>query len=419
MKLFLFNKMQKTHFVSIVTLIFLCLLFRFIAIWFFPQAAPDSGEYLEISENILSGAGFSLDGIHPTDYRAPGYPFFLASIQYFTGDNLLNIRVVQALLDSITAFIIFVIAYNIFDFFVGCLALSIYSIHPSLIGATTFVLSESLTVFFLSLCALLLLYSLKYRKYKYSFTAGLLLGLSTLVRPFTLPFPVFLLIISFFFFARNKFILKSNLLLCIGFVLCLSPWIVRNYIAFNQFIPVSSNLGGNLYIASNEKWDGTYNPEIMMIRSTIQKQLNSSGAHYPIDNELKRRALATIQKEPFQYVRLSFKRIFRLWLHAPGEQLVLKDKPWLRNCILIFHYGLLAVFLIGLIALFARNEFRFYHLFLMLIPLYTTLIHSMLVALPRFRIPSIPIIIIFAAYGLSVIIKTFFYILQGDCKCKQ
>src|SRR5665213_1040792 len=55
---------------------------------------PDEEEYLKLSYNLLHGPGYSMDGIHLTACRPPGYAFFLAGIRA-VGGGFFSFRVVQ------------------------------------------------------------------------------------------------------------------------------------------------------------------------------------------------------------------------------------------------------------------------------------------------------------------------------------
>ena len=54
----------------------------------------DEREYLQLSDNLRHGPGYSLDGIHLTASRPPGYAFFISAIESM-GGNIPAIRVVQ------------------------------------------------------------------------------------------------------------------------------------------------------------------------------------------------------------------------------------------------------------------------------------------------------------------------------------
>jgi 4-amino-4-deoxy-L-arabinose transferase-like glycosyltransferase len=75
---------------------------------------------------------------------------------------------------------------------------------------------------------------------------GLIVGLSTLVRPFTLPLPIFLGLALLRAGARWVDIARVvGVSLAIA-VLVLVPWTIRNSRALHAFVPVSTNLGDTL-----------------------------------------------------------------------------------------------------------------------------------------------------------------------------
>ena len=58
---------------------------------------PDEQEYLALTSNFLHGPGFSLDGVHLTAGRPPGYPFLLAAVETL-GGGIKAVRVLHYLL---------------------------------------------------------------------------------------------------------------------------------------------------------------------------------------------------------------------------------------------------------------------------------------------------------------------------------
>jgi len=62
----------------------------------------DEKEYLQLSGNLLHGRGYSMDGVHPTAMRPPGYPLFLTAIEAM-GGGMVAMRIVQYFLFAGTA----------------------------------------------------------------------------------------------------------------------------------------------------------------------------------------------------------------------------------------------------------------------------------------------------------------------------
>ena len=124
-----------------------------------------------------------------------------------------------------------------------------------------------------------------------------------------------------------------------------------------------------------------------------------------MDNHLKREAFKHIKKTPQTYLLLCCKKLVQFWGRIPGEIKVLEGLPLIKIIIYIFHYSLIGLFFLGLIIIIIKHSFQTLFIIPLSMIVYFTGIHAALVALPRYRIPIIPMVIIFSAYGLSEIIR--------------
>ncbi len=66
----------------------------------------DESEYLRLTQHLLHGPGYSMDGIHLTASRPPGYPFFIAPIEAL-GGGFAGVRIVQFLQLAATVLLIY------------------------------------------------------------------------------------------------------------------------------------------------------------------------------------------------------------------------------------------------------------------------------------------------------------------------
>ena len=154
---------QKTSLLLLAILI-LAFISRLAMITILPQEASDSGKYVKLAKNITKYGAFTFDGQKPDDSRAPMYPLFI-SVLSRNNINLYKIRLVQATLDSLAVIIIFFITQQIFrSKRMSLLSSFLYATSPSLIASTSFILSETLSIFFLLLSALLLSITINQKK---------------------------------------------------------------------------------------------------------------------------------------------------------------------------------------------------------------------------------------------------------------
>src|SRR5689334_19744239 len=63
-----------------------------------PEARfSDEKEYLQLSDHLRHGPGYSIDGVHLTASRPPGYAFFISTIESI-GGGITGIRLAQYVL---------------------------------------------------------------------------------------------------------------------------------------------------------------------------------------------------------------------------------------------------------------------------------------------------------------------------------
>ena len=189
----------------------------------------DSNTYDKIAQSLVISKTFSANDT-PNFYRLPGYPMFLAIGYKLFGIDTKNVLWLQLLLASFIPILIYFLALTVMP---GNLLLakfaSLYSaIHLGLTLYSGFFMSEIIFIF------LLLIFSILFFKNKHLFLAGIFLSLAGLVRPVG-HYLIFLAIIILFF--NNKKIKKTifkSLFLILGFLITVSPWLIRNYMLQGQ-----------------------------------------------------------------------------------------------------------------------------------------------------------------------------------------
>ena len=375
---------------------------RISAVILTPQNAPDSEGYIKLAVNISEHGMFSLDGKNPSDHRAPLFPAIIALNHKIFGPSFEHYTLItNALLDSCSTLLTYALTLTLSNNpFTAACAAAIYTIHPELLGSNIFILSETPSVFFLLLSFFLLVLAIKKEKKILFILSAICMTAEALCRPAILLFPFFVIFVIPFA-RKKKILITGTILFLIFFMLTLSPWTIRNYKQFGKFIPVSSNFGESLWAGSMQNWNGKYNPEIMQIRSNAGHKVNYKGkGYYLVDNYLKKEAMQRITKDPAGYIILCLKKAIYFWTGLPGAEEVLKRKPLLAILFRIFHYSLIVLAIVGLIQT-TKNQIRNPIYLPLLCIIYYTLIHSALMALPRYRIPILPFVIFYAAHGIT------------------
>ena len=135
----------------IAIILFAALLLRtFAAVLVDSPLRSDAAEYAALARSTISGGGFSLEST-PTAYRMPGYPLVVAGVFLALGESMTAVRLLQAIVDTLTCLLVFVIGRRIADERTGLVAALLYALFPLQILYVSSVMTE--TSFTFLLCA--------------------------------------------------------------------------------------------------------------------------------------------------------------------------------------------------------------------------------------------------------------------------
>ena len=361
-------------------------LIRIIFIILFPLSAPDTIDYDRYALHILKGIGFSTNLARP-----PLYPSFLATIYLVFGHSFLAVRIIQAILGAIICVFVYFIGKKIFrNRKAAILGAGAAIICPSLVASNSYILTETLSTFLLTISVILLIKAWEDKKIKNYVTSGIFLGFSTLTRPVTLLFPFFLLIGLLLFF-------RKRLIFSLSMVAIVLPWTIRNYVVFKEFIPIATGAGFSFWVGSYLPWNGDYNYRDLSDKENLVKGLSQIDA----DKKFLSEGIKNIKNSPGAYSFLCVKKLGRFWLQIPGGKRVLEGKKLQKVLIFTFHYILLIFFLLGLYLCPKKRKEVFIPLLMIL---YFTFAFTLSLAIPRYRIPIMPLVLAIAGGGLGKIV---------------
>src|SRR5436305_2342373 len=202
------------------------------------------------------------------------------------------------------------------------------------------------------------------------------------------------------------------LLVLAGVAVIVAPWTVRNAIALDRFVPVSTGGGQVLFAGTYLPSDGDpekvgeevveHHPELFgphAVQRLRLEQILARLAHqrYPemeTDTALSRMGKEqlwdNVSDEPLTYAGFVAKKIARIWSHGPRA--VMHEPGWE-----LLHWALLAFGLIGLVVLAIRR--RWEALLIAVIFLAITAISALLVASPRRAPVMMPLVAALAGAG--------------------
>ena len=384
----------------------------------FDTLIMDSEYHDQWARMILQGEDFSEGAF----FRAPLYAYFLAFVYKIFGAGHFQVRLIQLLLGAVSCVLVYLLGRRVFNRRIAIIA----ALLASLNGVMIYFDGELLIPVLLVFLDLLLLLALFWAKEKPSYgrwlVCGTILGLSALARPNILLVgaAIFLWVILR---SGGKAGGKSKSLgyACIfafGAVLVISPVTLRNYAKANDLVLIAWQGGMNFYIGNNSQSDGTsatipgarttwwgsYGDAKIIAEETMGRSLKPSeqSRFWYVEG------LKFILNEPVNYLRLMLKKSILFWngnelgnnrdlYFFTRTSLVLKLLLW--RFIVYCPFGLIApLALVGIIlAHRAKKDILLLEIFLFIYMLSIILFFVN----ARYRVPIIPVLILFSAFALD------------------
>ena len=316
----------------------------------------------------------------------PMYPLFLAGIYRICGTNYLAIGILQAIIDTLTCFFVFLIAQQVFrKKAISLIATGGAAIYLPFIFYTSMVLTETLFTFLMIAFFFTFLSSILHLSLPKSFASGIILGVACLVRPVPIILPIFLLIFLLIWpLGRSRVRISKEMgAVIIGMVLAISPWTIRNYIVYGKFIPISTG-GASSFL---------YGTDILTGKFTEDKE--GQTMEYSWNPDLQRAQYV----KGFRNLRqmkpnILGRNFLRLWFNVGFYR-----PPSLYSVvIMILHLLFIGFTICGL--LLRRGRWKVYTFPMFLLFFYYTVINIVGPAQVRYIIPVIPYLIILSANGI-------------------
>jgi tetratricopeptide (TPR) repeat protein len=384
---------------------------------FFSLLMGDSRSYDRWAQTIAGGNWIGGDVF----YQAPLYPYFLGVIYTLAGRDLMAVRMVQAVLGSISCVLIAHAAWRLFGRRAGIVAGAIAALYPTSIFFDGLLQKTALDGFLTSL-ALWIVSGILTRPSGTSawLALGLVMGALSLTRENALALAVVLIIwglIPGLGATQEPAGLRSRVSRAAAFTLGLSlllvPVAIRNAMVGGGFHLTTSQFGPNLYLGNNSRTDGTAGALIAgrgsaeyEQRDAIEIAERAMGRPLTpaeVSSYWTAQALQFIRSQPAQWMRLMGRKTALLWnsYEAFDTESQESHAEWsapLRLFGWIGHFGVL-VPLACFGGLMAWSERRNVGVLYALIAVYAASV-VMFFIYARYRYPLVPFLIVFAAAGL-------------------
>jgi tetratricopeptide (TPR) repeat protein len=347
-------------------------------------------------------------------FMGPLYPYFLALAYKAFGPSLLAAKLVQSLVGSLTAGFAFLLGRECFGSWVGLIAGLLAAVYVPFIFTDTLLLFPVLATLLNVIMLYFLCRGLKRSATRALFASGVFAGLSAAGNASVLAFAP--LAAGLIVFHRGWGVgqsVRKAALFALGIAVVVLPIMARNYAVGKDIVPLTSNAGLNFYIGNSAHATGAYvKPEGLDIytdpsgRSIAERALGRSLKPSEVSRYWSGRAGAYIRSDPGGFARNLLRKFFFFWSvyeipqieHLPFE----RQYSWLLR-LPTPSFGIVGPLgIVGMVlALRRRREALPLALFILAYSL--SIIAFFVVA--RYRLPMVPVLLVFAAYFIVWLIS--------------
>jgi len=353
-------------------------------------------------------------------FRGPLYPWMLGGIYRLAGRSDLAPRLVQVVLGSLSCVLVYLIGTRTFSFGVGIVAGLAAAGYWIFLYFDAELLDATLSMFLVLLMLWFMVIGGDRRKIGWWGLSGLTFGLAAIARPNVLIFaPVALFWIILLERARPARALAGLAAFVIATAAVIAPVTIRNAVVGQDRVLIASTAGVNLYIGNNPHSDGMsaivpgtpaefwpgYRAQVRRAEQAAGRKLKPSevSAYYAGE------ALKFIREHPRAAARLLARKVAIFWSgwEVSNNQdirfITGTYTPVVRYLPLTFTV-VAPLGLLGLLVAMRRQAGR--HL-----PLWGFVLSYMVGVViffvnARYRLPVVPVLMIFAAYALFWLAET-------------
>jgi 4-amino-4-deoxy-L-arabinose transferase-like glycosyltransferase len=209
--------------------------------------ADDTG-FRDTAWAIAIGEGHILGG--RVTFKAPLYPAAMAAVYGIWGRSDRAVRIAQAILGASVCLIVFWLATLMFDRRAALIASLVLAVHPIFLALTDRLLAENLFIWLVALAIWAAASMCTAPSSRKAVLLGALCGLVALTRSIGVGLAVVLAVCFTFYRWRQDSVrleLGRAALILATCAVVVAPWAVRNFVKLDAFVPISTELGRNLY----------------------------------------------------------------------------------------------------------------------------------------------------------------------------
>ena len=406
------NKINKKNF--LILLLSLSILKFIIAITYGDYSYEQEWEI--ILKNLLNDFSFSYYEIEgqkiPTAYMPPLYPYIIYFVSIFGFSEFITVKIIlflQCLFSGISIIFFYKILLKIFNERYSIIFSLIYFLIPINFYSAIQISSVS---FQISIFIFFLYYYLTAQTNFCFIKLGLFSGLALLIRG---EFWLLFLILIFFKMITNKIKLKNLCSLMLIVLFCISPTLIRNYIAFGDFVitkssgynlwrgnSLSKNINGESIDINGESVETfKIEEEKKKIKNKLIQSNNLSKYEIYLDQMYLDIAKKNIFNDPIEYIKHYINKFFAFLFFNFSSNYPNNFHP----LILIPE---IVISLFGILGIFQNIFSKKINYELLIITFYYLAVIPVFFVLPRYKLFIFPMYIIFSCYLFAFLSNKIF-----------
>ena len=344
--------------------------------------------------NFAAGDGLARS---PNNSYSPLYKYFLGSLYFIFGRNFYVVYGLQFVLGALGAVLIFSIGKRLFDIRVGFLAFIGFAFYSTEIIYEGIILRAA----FITFLGILSFYALI--RLRESPTSLMLIGCALILSLFFQSRPNTFLCLPFVIFYIHKFVFKDWKperrvrgwgIFFIPLFLSFIPLLVQCYLVHGRFVFFDSS-GATAFLSGNFiDYPGVGFDSNLLIRFQKEHQMENLS---PVSFIFQQ-----VMSDPLGFLQMIGRKLYFYFNDLEGAS-NLSTYLYLENSkvlpFLLSHFSLFSALGMMGIVLAIRNREKIFllHAFLACLILSVVLFH----VVARFRIPSVPFLILFSAYAVG------------------
>lgn len=211
----------------------------------------DDVKYIQTSRLLLNEGVLAYNtGDKPSAFIMPGLPLILSGFMALFGQEdggVIAYRLYQCVLQMLSIYLIFWLGHRIFNTRTAIIACTISAIYLPDYFSSGVILSETTfrTILLLLLCVTII--ALDRNKARYYLLLGALTAAAAYFKPHASLYPAVFLVLWWRHHIPWRLMLKYALLMAGVYILLLTPWWIRNWVTFHEFILFTSS-GGSPFL---------------------------------------------------------------------------------------------------------------------------------------------------------------------------